>query len=280
MTREKWQHKVEELLKPPFYTLTTTLLSLLLPLSFLLLARLTTAHYLFTTTPDPAPSKPFSLIFYIFLYTSPALLHSLVSMVSLATLIHGLTGKVSLLTTKPPGPGFRPRLYTAWIFLCTLQVCVGVGIEGSIAAGVDGTMGLGNRQRGLLTRVIFFLGLNETMLHWLKTVVKPVVDDTVFGVAREERWVEKVIVAASFGGLWWWRLKEEVESLVIVAEVKNEMMSVGVADFVGWWLYYLTVTIGMVRIVKGLMWLGMLLLCTKNKLQENSAQPSGNEDKV
>lgn len=274
MTREKWQHKVEELLKPPFYTLTTTLLSLLLPLSFLLLARLTTAHYLFTTTPDPAPSKHFSLIFYIFLYTSPALLHSLVSMVSLATLIHGLTGKVALLTTKPPGPGFRPRLYTAWIFLCTLQVCVGVGIEGSIAAGVDGTMGLGNRDRGLLTRVIFFLGLNETMLHWLKTVVKPVVDDTVFGVAREERWVEKVIVAASFGGLWGWRLKEEVESLVIVAEVKKEMlMSVGVADFVGWWLYYLTVTIGMVRIVKGLMWLGMLLLCRKNKLQENSAQP-------
>lgn len=94
--------------------------------------------------------------------------------------------------------------------------------------------------------------------------MKPVVDDTVFGAARGEKWVERVAVAASFGCIWWWRLRDEVESLVVVAKAKRELsMGIGVADFVGWWLYYLTVTIGMVRVVKGVMWLSMVLLCRR-----------------
>ena len=39
----------------------------------------------------------------------------------------------------------------------------------------------------------------------------------------------------------------------MVAEVKREMMmGIGVVDFFGWWLYYVAVTVGMVRVVKGL----------------------------
>ncbi|CAL5357739.1 unnamed protein product [Camellia sinensis] len=98
------------------------------------------------------------------------------------------------------------------------------------------------------------MGLHETMQYWWRRVVKPVVDDTVFGYLKEERWVERVAVAVNFGSLLWWRLRDEVSHLVVVAEVKREMaMGVGVAEFVGWRLYYVNVTIGMVRTVKGIL---------------------------
>ena len=74
-------------------------------------------------------------------------------------------------------------------------------------------------------------------------VVRLVVDDTVFGVEREVRLVDRVVVAASLGGLWWWRFRDDVESLVVMVRV---------SDFVGWWLYYLTLSIGSrrLRVVK------------------------------
>ena len=85
-------------------------------------------------------------------------------------------------------------------------------------------------------------------------------------------------MALSLGGLWWWRLRDEVESLVIVAEMKREL---GVADFVGWLLYYLTVTIGMVRVVRGLMWVGMVLLGRRTRrVEHNYGDSCGDEDKV
>ncbi|KAB2605033.1 hypothetical protein D8674_004750 [Pyrus ussuriensis x Pyrus communis] len=259
-------------LKQPFHILTLTLLSLLLPLSFLILSRLSCANYIFSLSfptliiPPPEPSNYYSsCIFYLFLYATPSLLYLLVSVVTVAAFIHCITGKITIIT-EFPGPIFCPRLYPAWIFLCTMQVCVGLGIEGSIVAAevVDGHATFGgvvDEKICLLSRAIFFLGLHETMLHWCRVVVKPVVDDTVFGGAREEKWVERLAIAASFGCLWWWRLRDEVESLAVVAKAKRELaMGLGVADFVGWSLYYLTVTIGMVRVVKGLMWLSMVLL--------------------
>jgi len=48
-----------------------------------------------------------------------------------------------------------------------------------------------------------------------------VVDDKVFGVEREVRLVERVVVAASLGGLWWYRFREDVESLVVMVEAKK-----------------------------------------------------------
>ncbi|XP_062109196.1 uncharacterized protein LOC133819823 [Humulus lupulus] len=250
------------LVRVPFRITTTTLLSLLLPLAFLLLARIACARFLLSQL---QPSPPF---FSIFLHTNPAILYLIVSTISIATLVHTLTvGKLTLLSESLPPLTTallrRPSLCAAWVFLCTLQVCVGLGIEGTVALGTD--FSSFGTDRTLLSRVIFFLGLHETMLHWSRMVVKPVVDDTIFGVvSRNEKWFERGAMAGSFGGLWYWRLRDEVESLVVVAEAKGEMlMEVGMADFAGWWLYYLTVTIGMVKVIKGLMWVGMSLFCRR-----------------
>ncbi|KAI3460750.1 hypothetical protein Pfo_017413 [Paulownia fortunei] len=260
--------------REPFQILTTTLLSLLLPLSFLLLARLSTAHYLLSVSDNYPTPHPTSFVCSFFLYTKkPTILHLLVSVISVSSLTHALTGKITFLSQSPEHLT-RPRLYAAWIFLCVLQVCVGLGIEGSIAAGIDGS-GFG-QENSYLCRVVFFFGLHETMLFWGRAVVKPVVDDTIFGYWRKEGWVEKVAIGLSYGWLWWWRLREEVESLVVVPEVKRElMMGIGVADFMGWWLYYLTVTIGMVRVVKGLICTVMILT---RRREEGESRP--NDEKV
>ncbi|KAL3849669.1 hypothetical protein ACJIZ3_011551 [Penstemon smallii] len=244
--------------RAPFQIITTTLLSLLLPLSFLLLARLSTAHYLLSVSDNyPTPNPP-SFATSLFLFTKkPTILHVLVALISVSSLIHGLNGKITFLD-QIPNPLPRRRLYIAWILLCVFQVCVGLGIEGSIAAGIDGS-GFG-AETSLFSRMVFFFGLHETMLFWGRAVVKPVVDDTIFGFQVGEGWAAKVAVGVSFGGLWWWRLREEVEALVVVPEVKRElMMGIGAADFLGWWLYYLTVTIGMVRVVKGLIFMVMIV---------------------
>ncbi|PIN15606.1 hypothetical protein CDL12_11751 [Handroanthus impetiginosus] len=257
-------------LREPFHIITTTLLSLLLPLSFLLLARLSTTHYLLSLS-NYNPTRPTSFLSSLFLYTkNPTITPLLVSLISVSCLTHALTGKIKSL--RPSST--RYRLYAAWIFLCILQICVGLGIEGSIATGIDGC-GFG-QENSFLCRVIFFFGLHETMLFWGRTVVKPVVDDTIFGYWRKEGWPEKAAIGLSYGALWWWRLREEAEALVGVPEMKRElMMETGVADFVGWWLYYLTVTIGMVRVVKGLIWTVTILACRRG---EGESRP--NDDKV
>ncbi|KAM7495794.1 hypothetical protein LguiA_020208 [Lonicera macranthoides] len=265
------------ILRESFQILTSTFLSLLIPLSFLLLSRLTIAYNLFKF---PTPNAAYSLPFSLFLYTNPNLLHALVSLVSVATLVHALTSHT---TAPPPNPSSRPSLYPAWIILSALQVCVGLGLEVDVGPALDGS-GL-RYKRSLLSNVVFFLGLHETTLHWWRKVVKPVVDDTLFGAVREERWAERVAMAVGLGGLWWWRLRGEVVSLVVVAEVKRELlMEVGLVDFVGWWLYYLTVTIGIVRVVKGLIWIGIILIFKRRRVQVNDGggEFSGirNEDKV
>ncbi|KAF9669257.1 hypothetical protein SADUNF_Sadunf14G0089000 [Salix dunnii] len=259
------------ILREPFHVLTITLLSLLLPLSFLLLARLSSYKYLLAIRPDPVQQTPSSFITSLFLSVNPAILYLVVSIVSVSTLIHGLTGKITPLGGDSTGAIYRPGMYTAWIILCTLQVCVGLGIEGGIAAGMFDGSGF-DIQRSLLSRVIFFLGLHETLIHWSRIVVKPVVDDAIFGAARDEKWEQRVIIALSHGTLWWWRLRNEVESLAFSAEAKIVLsMDLGVADLVGWWLYYLTVTIGTVRLVKGLIWVGVILLC-KRVRRRNSTE--------
>lgn len=107
-----------EILKPSFlfHLFSINLLGLLLPLSLLLLARLSSALYLFGLLPLSS-----SLLLSLILYVNTPLLFLLVSFVTVSTLLHSLTGK-SALPTKLPSPISRPRLYTAWIFLCTLQV--------------------------------------------------------------------------------------------------------------------------------------------------------------
>lgn len=264
MGRRIWLEKKLLWIQPSFYLLTTTLLSLLLPLSFLLVARLSTSYSLFSLDRDHPithPSNLSSILISLFIETNPSLLHALVFLIAAATLFHGLTGQ-TLFITEPSEPNSRPNLYISWILLCTLQLCIGLGIEAIIAAGIDGD-GFGH-ERNSSGRIVFvfLLGLHETMLYWWRVVVKPVVDDTVFGFVREERWVERAVMGCGFGALWWWRLRDEVESLVDMVEYESETpMGVGIAGIVGWWLYYLIVTIGVVRIVKGIItWVGVILL--------------------
>ncbi|KAF5726369.1 hypothetical protein HS088_TW22G00046 [Tripterygium wilfordii] len=65
--------------------------------------------------------------------------------------------------------------------------------------------------------------------------------------------------------------------MVVVPEAKRELlMEVEVADFIGWWLYYLVVTVGMVRVVKGLMWVGVVVLC--RRFRRNSGDEEQEED--
>ncbi|KAG5072988.1 hypothetical protein AAZX31_03G200000 [Glycine max] len=257
------QQKAKEI----FHLFTFTLLTLLLPLSFLLLAKFSDAQYYLQTLTWYHSPQHFPYVLTLALHINPLILYVLLSIISMASLVHGLTGKIIILSDSLSSSStfLQPRIFTAWIVLCTFQVCVGLGIEGSIEAGLydsnDESMGFGVERRSLLSRVVFLLGLHETMHVWARVVVRPVVDDTVFGVVgREEKWVERVVEAASLGALWWWRLREDVESLVVMVEAKKEqLIDVRVSDFVGWWLYYLTVTIGMVRVVRGLVW--MVTIC-------------------
>lgn len=275
-----------KLLREPFHLLTITLLSLLLPLSFLLLARLSSNSY-FSNFSSAAPSGPLSSMLSLFLDTNPTLLLSLLSLLSTATLVQCLTGSLSGGGRAVRGPG----LYAAWVVLCALQICVFLGIEGNIgvepvSSAAKGGPRFDTWEGGFLGRVVFFLGLHETMLHWARLVVKPVVDSSVLGGHRDERWWERAAMAAGLGGLWWWRLREEVEALIIVPEVKRELlMGLGAADFVGWWLYYLTLTIGVVKVVKALMWVGMILILKRLRIrgrrQDNDGDDIvGDEDKV
>lgn len=270
--------------KEIFYLFTFTLLTLLLPLSFLLLAKFSDAQYYLQTLSWYHSPQHFPYVLTLAVHINPLILYVLVSIVSICSFIHGLTGKITILSDSSSlNSVFQPRLYVAWILLCTFQVCVGLGIEGSILAGLydsdyDSSFGV---ERGLLSRVVFLLGLHETMHVWARMVVRPVVDDTVFGcIVRKEKWVERVAVAASLGALWWWRLREDVESLVIMVEAKKEqLMDVKMSDFVGWWLYYVTVTIGMVRVVKGLMWMGTIFLC-RRRPTISTVEHCENDDKV
>ncbi|XP_027063741.1 uncharacterized protein [Coffea arabica] len=295
--------------REPFRILTTLLLSLLLPLSFLLLARLSTARHI--SAAAAATSLPstdcrdddhllcFLFLFHYFVNTS-TIVCALVCLITVAAFVHCLTAgppaslnvtssnrRCQSLVSVEPDAFRRLRLYAAWIILCTLQICVGLGIEGSISTDAgcslmmrnfhsSPTPGWQERISSLLSRVIFIVGLHETTHFWSKSVVKPVVDDTVMGcVVKEERWMERVGMAMSFGGLWWWKLRDEVDALaaavwelIMKKELQPTLLVVqeqgagglGVADLVGWWLYYLTVAIGSIRLIKGGIWLGMILL--------------------
>ncbi|KAK6785805.1 hypothetical protein RDI58_014330 [Solanum bulbocastanum] len=264
---------VVNMLRESFQCLTIILLSLLLPLSFIVLARLSVTRYLIATSDY---TEPDTLLVKLFLYANPTFLRLLTPLVSISALIQCLTGR-----TLFDHMISKSRLSMSWFLLFTFQICVCIGIEGSIAVGIDGTS-FSHERLYLLTRSLFFMGLHETTLFWSKKVVKPVVDDTIFGVETEDRYVEKVAMTMSFGILWWCKLGDEVESLVVVAEVKRDLFgSVGLVDFVGWWLYYVTVAIGMVKVVKGLVWLNFVLFCGNIVVDsDNAGCCTRNDEKV
>ncbi|KAI4319368.1 hypothetical protein MLD38_032972 [Melastoma candidum] len=249
------------LLSEPFYIVSTVLLTLLLPLAFLLLSRLSSASYFLSVSHDSSSAVdpyPVCYLLSLFVDTNPTLLLTLLSSIGIATLVHSLAGVIS-----PTRSMHQPsRLYLAWVLACASQLFVWsicLWFEQSLASAYDDSS-LAD-EMGLLTQFMFFLGLHDTMIYWCRVIVKPIVDETVLGFRREERWAERAAVVASFGGLWWWRLREEVEAVAVVADVKMELlMGVGWVDSVSWWLYYLTVAIGMVRVVKACSHLGLCLI--------------------
>ncbi|KAI3889763.1 hypothetical protein MKW92_041997 [Papaver armeniacum] len=264
-----WEQKVmrffmNPFLRVPFYIFTLTILSLLLPLSFLFLARLSYVKY--------PPSYLLSPLVNINL---APLLQSLLSFFSVTALVHGLTDKLTLMYGSVP---LQPRLHIAWIFL-SAQVTVGLWINAIFVSGVWPDRDYGADKKSLLiSRIVFFIGLHETMLHWGRTIVRPVVDDTLFGDARSEKWIEKVAISAGFGGLWLWSLRDEVEMLVLRVETKRELLiGLGISDLTSLWLYYLTVIIGVVRIVKGLIWFVKGLFCRRPQLSNDSSCEDDNE---
>ncbi|KAL0896256.1 hypothetical protein Bca101_080217 [Brassica carinata] len=267
----KWRREAEQLVVKHFRLVTTTLLSLLLPLSFLLLSRLSSSSFLFSLLKSP-PQTDSSFFLSIFHYTNPAILYAVVSSISVYTLVLGLTTKITATDPNRSIP-FYPHVSIAWLTLFLVQVSVGLGLQGTSPDGL-----ISGSERNFLSRLVFFFGLHEVMLLWCRVIVRPVVDSTLTGGdaghhRREETTVERVALAVSCGTLWWWKLRDEVEALVGVAEAKTALLlllpidgnvsvglGVGTVDFVNWWLYYMVVTIGMVRIVKGCLGFGMVLL--------------------
>ncbi|XXG80486.1 hypothetical protein AAC387_Pa09g1338 [Persea americana] len=210
MEWQKWAHwevSIAAILTPYFHTFTIALLSLTFPLSFLLLARLSLAQHLLTFTLGPPPSPS---LFSLFTSTSPPLIHSLVFILTATALVHVLRGHI-----------LQPGLRIAWASLCALHLCVESGIEATTVAGLRpvSIVEVTSLRRGL-----FFVGLYETMVVGSRVIVRPIVDDTIYGVKKEETSAERVAMGAAFGALWWWRLRFEVEVLGATVEVKERIV--------------------------------------------------------
>ncbi|XP_023004623.1 uncharacterized protein LOC111497864 [Cucurbita maxima] len=256
MASQEWPRNVNLIFKKFLHLLTVTLLSLSLPLSFLLFCRLARSQYLqdFLSPSTPLPSS-------FVAYADRVLLLVLISLIAIATFLDNLLGK-SILPARPSG------LSAAWIGLCALQVGMALGMDEGLAIAIDASsIGL---RRNLWCRLMFFLGLHTAMIHWSKAAVKPVVDDTVFGTPVEESWSERIAMAVSFGGLWWWRLRDEAESPAIAAESKMELLiDLTMVDFAGWALYYLIIAIGFVKTSRIFVW--FLTFILRERKEESSS---------
>lgn len=114
--------------RKPLHVLTLTLLSLLLPLSFLLLARLSYASFLSTLSPSNLTSPQHPFLFSLFFHTKnyPNPIHAAVAALTIATLLHSLTSKIVVYSEESSLPPVyathKPGLCIAWALLCAVQV--------------------------------------------------------------------------------------------------------------------------------------------------------------
>ncbi|KAM0954485.1 hypothetical protein DsansV1_C01g0011531 [Dioscorea sansibarensis] len=212
-------------LKHGFHKVSLTLLSLLLPLSFLLLARISSPSLL-------SPS--------ITLCVSYFLLLSLVAMVSLSTLYRVLTGHIPHLP-----------LCVSWTILFIFQALVSFGIESSFSAGVRPVTGVSTCRIPWIAYSIFFIGLYEMMTTWVNALVKPVADDTIFMSRINDVVVDKVFIGLAYTVLWLKVLKNEMEPLVLVVGKEELVMHGGWRGFLFWLIGYVTTIAGLMKIIHG-----------------------------
>lgn len=222
------------------HCLAFTLLSLHLPLSFLLMNKLTTAHHLISTT-RAAPHHPISIVISLLVETNPPLLHSVLLFICLFALMETVTGRK-----------VKPRLHVGWATLCLSQLCVGLGVEAT--TNVTGKLAMDENsvqtQLPWAPQVLFFIGLYETALFWSRVVVKPAVDDAAATTAAGERWVDQAAMGVAFGVLWWWKVRGEV-----VKMSRDGLMGMEVVDLFCWLVYWAILVTGFVRFVKVPFWI-------------------------
>lgn len=230
---------------PSFHCLAFTLLSLHLPLSFLLMTKLTTAHHLISTS-RAAPYHPISIVIALLVETNPPLLHSVLLFICLFALMETVTGRK-----------VKPRLHVGWATLCLSQLCVGLGVEvtTNVAGGLAMEENSVQTQLSWAPQMLFFVGLYETALFWSRVVVKPAVDDAAAMTAAGERWVDRAAMGAAFGGLWWWKVRGEV-----VKVSRDGLMGMEVVDLLCWSVYWAILVIGFVRLVKVPFWIVTALM--------------------
>ncbi|XP_018461797.1 uncharacterized protein LOC108832844 [Raphanus sativus] len=214
-----WLREVEQLVVKTLQLVTTTLRSVLLPLSFLLLCHLSSASFLFSLIKSLLQTES-SFFFSLFHYMNPAILYVAVSAISIYTLVLGLTTKITATYPNCSIP-FYPDVTMAWLTLFLVKISVGLGLEGTSFNGL-----IIESESNFLSRLVFLCGLHKVMLMWCTVIVRLVVDSTLIGRdtgyhQREGTVVERVALAVSCGTLWWWKLWVEVEALVGVAKAKK-----------------------------------------------------------
>ncbi|KAK1278492.1 hypothetical protein QJS04_geneDACA007075 [Acorus gramineus] len=216
-TRDR-ESSIDATLKHIFHTFSLTILSLLLPLSFFLLARLTSSPHLYTK-----------------------LIQCLVALVCLTALLSALTNKL-----------IRPSTRFAWTFACFFQLCITIGVEGTISSSpVQQAFGV-----AWPLRAVFIIGLHGVTLHWSDGVVRSIVDDTIFGFSADGEHEERVLVGGAFSVLWLWLLQGEVEAMLVGVALGVQKLEVLSGGFGCFFVCYVTTMVGVVRLVKGLVWMG------------------------
>ncbi|XP_051141806.1 uncharacterized protein LOC127258828 [Andrographis paniculata] len=228
----------------------TTFLSFLLPLTFLLLARLCTTRYFLTVSDSHRHHNQYhnGNCNDIILIQLPTLTLSLLaSLLTFAALLLHLHCS-SLTSTSTCTTAFSCIL----LFLMQLSLTLGIyGIDSHSDAEINShTVG----RLFLPRRLAFAFGLHEAMLFWSWIAVKPVVDKVIFGEGRTRTrsWacsrLEKTAMAAGLANLWWSKLSEEAEALVVVPWVKWHLgMDLTLPDLLACLSYYLTASLGLLR---------------------------------